>query len=283
MFPQFEETNQLNGSNLVVVGACWNLAALATSLYVLRSMQTEEELRNGWWNTGFAATCLVSLLLVAAGFTAVGYDVSAQGVTFMAFAFLYAAYILMSTWNKQKSIATWTAFWYGALFYLPALSQGMNGVMQRRDLWCNHNTGVLTACLCLISIALGHMEFSDMHNAKDSPRRRAQRGMKFLCALCACCVVLALFSFSFPSLPTTPFFNAQFTMVAVSGLMAFPALYNFVFLHRFGNPSDSTYAKKTDSFMEIYFVEFLARTIFTFSLMSDLWGMRYTDVDTMWS
>lgn len=274
---QFEQTEESLGSNLVVVAACWNAIAMCCFLYMYKNMNRISMLHSDMMTTlMFVLVGIVSLLSVVAGFVADGGDSTAIGVVQCIASLLYCLVILVYTTMQGSRLGPWTTYWYACLFFLPFLAQGVNAVMQRRDAWSNHNTGIIMASICLVSAAIGFLH-ADNHQHMHS--------IKSLCAASTGLLVISVFTFTFPSFPTTPFFNMQFTIFCVAILMAFPAIYNVIFLHKSFSTLRSWWSVETptESFYEVFVVEFVARVIFTFSVMSDLWSMKGTDFDMVMS
>lgn len=277
---QFERIDKQAGSNLVIVAACWNVIAMACLFYVYKSMRHHEGTPTTTMEYGFNMVMFATLVVaMIAALAANGEDSTFVGWVQCIVTLVYLLVVIYYAMNKPTEISNWTNYWYACLFFLPFLAQALNGVMQRRDAWCNHLTGVMTASICLVSVAIGFMQSDD---------GGVMKSIKGLSAASAGLMVIATFTFTFPSFPTTPFFNMQFTMLVVAGLLAFPAIYNVVFLHDPRGPGNKggedlkshTFFSR-ESCYEVFVVEFLARVIFTFSVMSDLWSMQGSDLIRM--
>lgn len=276
---QFEKLDDSAGSNLAVVAACWNAIAMSCVVYMYQSMNNAAKIQSTTKGKAFSAlVALAAFLCVVSAFMANGADSTNIGIVECVFTLIYCGVIFTYAMTMPSRLGPWTTYWYACLFFLPFLAQGLNSVMQRRDAWCNHITGVIAASICLVSTAIGFLQADE---------GGAMHSIKALSSASTGLMVIAAFTFTFPSFPTTPFFNMQFTMLVVAGLLAFPAIYNVIFLHESRSGIKGAAASwwsmhaPSDSFYEVFVVEFLARVIFTFSVMADLWSMQGSDLTAM--
>lgn len=187
--------------------------------------------------------------------------------------------------NNRWPFRVVCSFFASYTITLPTVLIMSNMLMQRRDLMTNMVFGMVGVCVSIGCITSMYSNVIDYTTKKEEMRGcKLHSNVQYSVWICNAIVLASLYNLALPVFPSTPFSNAAGSIWFVLPIMmGIPLLYLNPFLssNKKHMASESIECATLERMSLIYKLEFVARLVFTISIMMDVVSVTTADSVTM--